>query len=335
MRIEGARHDRGERAGVDLRGVDPVSHAIRSGVLPGQIRMQGREAVLHALQSAELVSGSARELDRQGMTAITRSAALDLGDGTSLPVITKEVGVDAHRELFAHEVADAFAIRHLLPPAAVRDDTLVSLRIDAQDASVHGIRDQASLDDALRAWHRNALPDLDDRSIARLARMEREAAQSFDYVLGIVDRHSRNVMFDPGTAEVHWIDHAALLRRSPGDEHGLRPLMTGTYLPPARGGVRSLELSSDTVGLLRSAIDPDSVRAVAQDAADAGHLPDTGAVEMIARRLDRVLETGRLESRHSRWWDLQAEGLHRVIEGRPALLRLHAAALPAMRRALF
>lgn len=163
------------------------------------------------------------------------------------------------QERFATEVGAAMSIEHLMPVIARRRGGVAAMELrPGRTFNDAFIINADRLEHVLRAGAANRFPDATTSHVRRIARVERQLAQSFDASISNGDRNKWNGLAD-ATEGATLLDHELLDRRNPG--RGNVPIVRREF----RDGVGSAvigrvhrdlvvrtSLDGDTVEILRA-----------------------------------------------------------------------------------
>lgn len=225
---------------------------------------QTLDALERQLATGRVVSGSERALvpkSQEGVNGTMQTKLLESPDGSAaIRAIERPPAKDGLEEIFAWQLARKLGIDHLFAGAAQRSGAPAGTAMvehvpgntfklqETSDRSIHGL---------LRANYDLTHPGLPSATREKLATIDQQLLQFFDYLTANFDRHGGNVLADRATGAVHYIDQGAIAW---GESlNPLRPTMKPESLNGI-GGAGTIRLDPETVEVIRQRLTPDDLR---------------------------------------------------------------------------
>ena len=230
--------------------------------------------------------------------ALAISSVADAARGEELLLVTKHV--QGRAEVAASRLSALLGIDHLVPIATPAGDDSVRMVFAAgQSADAAGIQSAADLIAVREAGLARRAPHVDAATRSRVARMEVELGQVFDYLLANSDRRARNLIVDTENGTFALIDNASI---GHGTMFSRKTPTLPTLKPLIQGAGGHTQLSTDTVAWLREHLDEPALRAWHAEHVDA----IGGSADDFVARLNHVLEHGSFDYQDSaKLMDLQ------------------------------
>jgi hypothetical protein len=250
--------------------------ALAAGRLPGTRSAAELDRLEHLVSTGTAIDATRRSIGTNGANGFRTAVNLHTVDGGAIDVVEKSTAHEGAQEQFGWLVARALGIDHRVALVARAADGTARIEHlpDTHGWTTlfeAGVRDVASLDQALANCIRRESPHLTEPEVTRTARIERQLLQVFDYVIANDDRNLGNARARLSDPALKFIDHG----NAGTGQHGRDDVLVPGLRSALQGTGGTTKLDADVVGYLRRRVTTDALRSAHDRAFDPKLLQGT------------------------------------------------------------
>ncbi|MCW2962051.1 MAG: hypothetical protein JWM90_2438 [Thermoleophilia bacterium] len=262
--------------------------------------LPNRDSIEHVLTFGTDVTTAARHVSG-GVNGKLPVLTFEDAAGQRVDAVIKTVGRQGGaQEVLAYQVGRALHVDHLLARVGRRPNGDAAMEfVPGTTFEESFINDSTTLEHALRDGWALRNPGMDNETIRRHARIDRQLVQVFDNVTSNSDRHTGNAMFDAATGRVSLIDHGYIGWGGHDVIARQRPtFLNGLDVSDTRAG-KMVELLPEVRGIVERANTRQIEAAYRQFLDDTGTMMERDNNRMIngiRNRIDYIAATGKLQA---------------------------------------